>query len=64
MTIPQNKTITIKEEQSRALPLSLSNSQTLPRSTRLNSLPLHHGTTINLSEAADSGYESDAEVYL
>lgn len=52
--------------------LSLSNSptpkpsspQTLQRITRLNSLPLHHGTTINLPETADSGYESDAEIYL
>jgi len=35
-----------------------------PQTLHPNSLPLHHGTTINLSETADSGHESDAEIHL
>ncbi len=50
----------------KRLPLNPSKSQThhSPTQHHLNSLPLHHGITTNLSKAADSGHESDAEICL
>lgn len=33
-------------------------------SCNLNSLPLHHGIRIYLQKTADSGNESDAEIYI